>query len=152
MRGWLERNATALGAFGTLIAGIAALLALVGIWAQIRAADHAQALQTARSAYLAQQALAVANPGFAQPEDACALLASDKGNAYEAYVTHLLFTAEQVLAVEPGWEKTFLYDMQAHAPYLCSYANQINATDRLAALVGQFTATGCDSTVPICER
>ena len=151
MTGWLERNAVALGALGAMLAGVVAVLGLGGIWWQIRAAEQAQALQTARGAYLAQQALAVANPGFAQPGEVCALLGSDRGNAYEAFVAHLLFTAEQVLAVEPGWERTILYEMQAHTDYLCRFGGQINATDRLTDLIEAFKDAHCTAPPAPCQ-
>lgn len=147
MKGWLERNAAALGA---LLAGVVAVLGLGGIWWQIRAAEQAQALRTARGAYLAQQALAVANPAFAQPGAVCALLASDRGNAHEAFVAHLLFTAEQVLAVEAGWERTMLYEMEAHSDYLCRFGGQINGTDRLTALIGVFADAHCTAPPAPC--
>jgi hypothetical protein len=148
---WLDRNAGALGALGALMAGVVAVLGLGGIWWQIRAAEQAQALQTARGAYLAQQALAVTNPGFAQPGAVCTLLASDRGNAYEAFVAHLLFTAEQVLAVEAGWEATMLAEMEAHADYLCRHGGQINGTDRLTDLIGAFTDAHCTAPPAPCQ-
>jgi hypothetical protein len=146
---WLKRNASAVEAGSALATAVVAIAALVGVKLQIDASDRAQALQSARSAYLAQQALSVQYPKFANPEDACALLASPDGAAYEAYVTHLLFTAEQTLAVQTGWERTFDYEMQPHATYICGNLEQINATAELHELMGSFAAAHC-AAVPAC--
>jgi hypothetical protein len=149
MIAWLKRNASAVEAGSALATAMVAIAALVGVKLQIDASDRAQALQSARAAYLAQQALSVQYPKYADPEDACALLASSDGAAYEAYVTHLLFTAEQTLATQNGWEQTFEYEMQPHQTYICGNLEQINATTELHDLIGRFAATHC-ATVPAC--
>lgn len=148
--GWVKRHAEAIQAlcgFGTLLL---ALAALIGVKVQIDASDRAQALQSARGAYLAQQALAVQTPRFAAPADACVLLASPEGNAYEAFVTHLLFTAEQTLAVQQGWEPTFLSEFAPHAAYICTFADQLNSTDDMHALLARFRDAHC-ATQPPCS-
>lgn len=146
--GWVKRQAEAIQALSALVTMLVALAALIGVKVQIDASDRAQALQSARGAYLAQQALAVQTPRFAQPDDACALLASPEGNAYEAFVTHLLFTAEQTLAVQQGWEPTFLSEFTPHAAYICTFADQLNTTDDMHALLARFRADHCASQPP----
>jgi aminopeptidase N len=146
---WLICNASAVEAGSALGTARVALAALVGVKLQIDASDRAQALQTARAAHLAQQALSVRYPKYADPEDACALLASSDGAAYEADVTHLLFTAEQTLATQNGWEQTFACEMQPHQAYTCGNLEQITATTELRDLMGRFAATHC-ATDPAC--
>lgn len=132
-----------------MITAMVAVGALVGVKVQIDANDRAQALQSARAAYLAQQALAVQNPKFAQPQAACSLLESPDAMAYESFVTHLLFTAEQMLTVTEGWEPTFLYEFMPHATYLCQNARSLNVTVELQALLTRFEAESC-AAVPSC--
>ena len=141
--GWFTRHAEALQALSALVTALVALVALIGVKLQIDASDRAQALQSARGAYLAQQALAVQSPRFAQPDDACALLASAEGNAYEAFVTHLLFAAEQTLEVQAGWEPTFLDEFTPHAAYLCTFGDGLNTTEAMHALLARFRADHC---------
>jgi hypothetical protein len=146
--GWVKRHAEAMQALSALVTMLVALAALIGVKVQIDASDRAQALQSARGAYLAQQALAVQTPRFAQPDDACALLTSPEGNAYEAFVTHLLFTAEQTLAVQQGWEPTFLSEFAPHAAYICTFSDQLNTTEDMHALLAQFRADHCANQLP----
>jgi hypothetical protein len=88
-------------------------------------------------------------PKFVEPEDACALLASPEGAAYEAYVTHLIFTAEQTLAVQSGWEPTFLEELAPHAEFVCRNLATMNAGAELQLLLGDFAAAHCPA-VPAC--
>lgn len=143
MAGWLRRNAEGVEAAAAVVTACVAVAALVGVKVQIDASDRSQALQGARSAYLAQQALAVQNPRFARPADACALIASADGAAYEAFVSHLLFTAEQALAVQEGWDQTFLAEMEPHVAYLCANLAEINATVDVHALLARFASAHC---------
>lgn len=149
MLGWFRTHTEALQAVSAVATVLVALVALVGVKVQLDEADRVQALQSARGAYLAQQALAVQNPKLAQPADACALMASADGVAYESYVTHLLFTAEQMLDVSEGWEPTFLYEFQPHSAYLCAYSRDLNASAALHNLMERFTADTC-AAAPRC--
>ena len=149
MAGWFKRNAEAIEAASALVTALVAVAALVGVKLQIDASDRSQALQSARGAYLAQQALSVQFPKFVEPEDACALLASPEGAAYEAYVTHLIFTAEQTLAVQSGWEPTFLEELAPHAEFVCRNLATMNAGAELQLLLGDFAAAHCPA-VPAC--
>ncbi len=146
--GWIKRFAEVIQTLSALFTVLIALAALIGVKVQIDASDRAQALQSARGAYLAQQALAVQTPRFAQPADACVLLTSPEGNAYEAFVTHLLFTAEQTLAVQQGWEPTFLAEFAPHAAYICTFADQLNTTDELKGLLARFRSDQCTDQPP----
>jgi len=41
-------------------------------------------------------------PQFARPENSCALIASNQGGSYVAFVDHFLYYAEQMLVVGEG--------------------------------------------------
>lgn len=151
MPGWLQRNAKIIEATSAMATALAAFVALVGVKIQIDEAAHVQALQSARAAYLAQQALAVQNPKFVAPVNACALMASADGPAYEAFVTHLLFTAEQMLEVSAGWETTFHDEFLPHAAYLCRNADALNASEALEHLLAEFAREAC-ADVPPCGQ
>lgn len=149
MTGWLRRNAEAIEALAGVATALITAVALIGVKIQIDEAERVQALQSARAAYLAQQSLSAQYPKFAQPADACALMASNEANAYEAYVTHLLFTAEQMLDVSEGWEPTFLYEFLPHKAYLCQNARSLNTTLELRNLLDTFEEQSC-AEVPRC--
>jgi len=117
---WLARNADAIQAGAAAITAVTAVLAVVGVLAQMRAAEATSRAQTARESYAAHLTLAVANPDFADPADACALAASPKAGAYAAYIDHLLYAAEQMLEVDPSWDATFAQALTPHAAAICA--------------------------------
>lgn len=146
---WLARNADAVEAGAAVVTAATAILALAGIALQLRAADDTSRAQSAREAYANHLALAVANPDFASPPYACAVLASPKGPAYRAFVDYLLYAAEQMVSVESGWESTFAHSLTAHQSLICSEPDIAADTPALQPLIAEFTATTCAS-VPAC--
>ncbi len=146
---WLARNADTVQAAASVVTAATAVLALSGIALQLRAADDTSRAQSAREAYANHLALAVANPDFAEPKDACALLASARGPAYRAYVDYLLYAAEQMITVEQGWETTFQTSLSAHQILICSEPAIAADTPALQSLIANFTTTTCSS-VPDC--
>jgi hypothetical protein len=144
---WLSRNAHSIEAVAAIITALTAVLAVIGVIAQLRATDTTSRAQSAREAYAAHLVLATANPDFAAPTDACALIASPKGAAYDAYVDHLLYAAEQMLSVEAGWDDTFIAALSPHAATLCSAAP--DQTPEMAAVMAEFRVQMCDA-APIC--
>lgn len=147
---WLSRNAQSIEAVAAAITAIAAVAALIGIQVQLDGADRVQRMQSAREAYRSHLALAAASPLFAQPKDACELIASDQGGAYAAFVDHLLYSAEQMLAVSEGWDRTFLGELDNHRDYLCSQGAPQGETVDTERLLAQFRKTACDA-APSCR-
>jgi hypothetical protein len=145
---FLKRHADAIQAAAAITTAAMAVLAVVGVLLQMRAADATSRAQTAREAYAAHLALAAAMPDFAAPQDACTLLASAKGAAYEAYVGHLLYAAELMVEAETGWADTFQAALEPHAVLICRDAGA-GEPDDLSALLGKFRSDVCPS-VPPC--
>ena len=140
---WLKRNAGSVEAIAASVTVMVAVAALVGIKWQLDGAEQLQAAQSARDAYRAHLALAATIPDFAAPQDGCILLASDQGGSYRAFVDHLLYSAEQMLEVEDGWDITFLQQLDPHSDFLCSADAPDVATPALAALITRFQTAGC---------
>ena len=149
MWAWLKRNADAVEAGSAALTAVVAVAALVGVVWQVRAASDIQAQQSARDAYRNHLALAVTVPELAEPKDACALMKGDKAPAYDAYVSHLLYAAEQMLAQSPDWEAQFLHDLEPHRAYLCAYHAEFQTDGALEAMLARFVAEECPAT-PSC--
>jgi hypothetical protein len=145
---WLARNADAVEAGAAAVTAVTAILALAGIALQLRAADDTSRAQSAREAYANHLALAVGNPDFAAPPNACAILASTKGPAYRAYVDYLLYAAEQMVTVEDGWDATFAESLTAHQSLICTEPNLASDTPALQPLISQFVTTTCPAVLP----
>jgi hypothetical protein len=145
---WLSRNAPSVEAVAASITAVTAILAVAGVIVQLRAADATSRAQSAREAYAAHLALAVANPEFAAPPDACALATSARGAAYQAYLDHLLYAAEQMLAVEDGWDETFTAALEPHTAMLCSAGAAAGAAPDLMAVLAGFRADACPDVTP----
>lgn len=148
--GWFRDNTAQIEAGAAAITALVAVAALVGVKLQLDAADEIQRAQSARDAYRAHLALAVAHPGFAEPANACALITSQNGAAYAAFVDHLLYSAEQMLTVDPSWETTFAEELEPHRAYICSSVATISYDAAMEPFIARFLADGCDE-VPVCE-
>ncbi|MEM7256127.1 MAG: hypothetical protein AAF404_01940 [Pseudomonadota bacterium] len=142
---WVARHAASLEAVSAVMTAIIALVALVGVKYQLDAAEALQRAQSARDAYRSHLALAVAHPQFSRPDNVCELLDSDEAAAYEAFVDHLLYSAEQMLNVEAGWNDTFLAALQDHAVYICSSADELADEESVDMLLKAFKSTQCGS-------
>lgn len=149
---WLDRHATAIGAASALITALVAVGALIGVSVQLSEADRVAKEATAREAYRNHLALAVATPAFAAPTDACAILASDTGAAYQAFVDHLLYAAEQMLEVEDGWDMTFGDQLANHRIFICSHDGPKGETDKVANLLNRFRSEQCNSVIQCSSR
>lgn len=147
---WLARHATAIQTASAALTAIVAIAALIGIKVQLDASDQVQRAQSAREAFRSHLALATGLPAFAAPADGCALVASDQGGAYVAFVDHLLYSAEQMLDVQDGWETSFLEELSPHAAYLCSAGAPQGDTEEIADLLAQFRDTTCAAQA-ICQ-
>jgi hypothetical protein len=142
---WLTRHAQALNAVAALLTVVIALGALLAVKIQLDEADRLQRLQSARDAYRGHLALAISSPEFAQPEDACALMKGPKAGAYEAFVDHLLYSAEQMLDSEPHWEGTFNGLLAEHPELVCSMQDAGDDGSAMQQLISRFRQTHCNA-------
>ncbi|MBC9246122.1 hypothetical protein H4P12_05215 [Paracoccus sp. 11-3] len=143
---WLSRHATAIQTASAAATVLVAVAALIGVKLQLDGADRVQREQSAREAYRSHLALATGLPAFAAPQDACALMASEQEGAYIAFVDHLLYSAEQMLAVSDGWDASFRDELLPHRDYLCSAAAPKGDTQEIIALLAQFRDVECAPT------
>lgn len=146
---WWSRNAESIEAAAAVITALVAVVALVGIKVQLDTTERLQQAQSARDAFRAHLSLASTLPQFARPQDACALIESTDGGSYEAFVDHLLYSAEQMLAISEGWESTFLKELAVHSDYICSAAAPLGATDETVQLLTTFKTDQCPAQ-PTC--
>lgn len=146
---WFRRNAEVIEAVAACTTAVVALFALIGVKFQLDATEKLQLAQSARDTYRTHLALAVTHADFAAPLDGCAILESDRVGGYVAFVDHLLYSAEQMLVVEDGWEGTFMNQLSAHQDYICSASGPLGETEKTAALLKQFRGLEC-SAKPRC--
>ncbi|MEN8443582.1 MAG: hypothetical protein ABG776_01060 [Cyanobacteria bacterium J06555_13] len=141
---WWHKNAEPIESFAAVVTAVVAIAALFGAKVQIDRSDLIQRQQSARDAYRAHLAIAATQPQFSRPTDACSLVQSADGGAYVAYVDHLLYSAEQMLAVENGWSATFLEKLVPHTDYLCSaFTPDIPIGVEVSNLMEEFRAENC---------
>jgi hypothetical protein len=146
---WLNRNASAIEALGTITTALVALAALIAIPWQMRASAALQAEQSARDIYREFVALSVNKPGFADP-DYCAIKTDPlRLTAYSYYMEYLLYTAEQVTAVSDTWIPVMQSHLSQHHGILCDTHEGYADTAPVAALIASqraqcAAATSCD--------
>lgn len=140
---WWARNAKSIEALAAVVTVFIAVAALIGAKVQLDRHDLIQREQSARDAYRAHLALATAQPQYARPVDACSLVQSAEGGAYVAFVDHLLYSAEQMLAVEEGWSATFSERLAHHSDYLCSEFAPLIPIGEVGKLVQRFGIDSC---------
>lgn len=140
---WLNRNAGAVEAGAAVLTAFIALGALFAIKYQLDASDRVQRAQSARDAYRSHLALASNKPEFADPQDACGLMKGGRSVSYEAFVDHLLYSAEQMLEVETGWQPTFIEALKPHSVYMCSRNGPKGGTLLMSALIESFQTDVC---------
>jgi hypothetical protein len=146
---FLNRNAGAIQAIGAILTVVLALGALIGVKVQIDAADRIQRSQSARDIYREYLNLSIANPKFSQP-DYCALHRSPDAAAYESYVSYLLYSAEQLLAVDGEWGSVLLTDLEPHAAFVCDMDERdVNThTDAVQSLIIDLRQKACAKVTP----
>jgi hypothetical protein len=120
LRDFLLQHALLIQAASALVTALAAALALVVVPWQIRSADQLQQAQSARDIYRDFLNLTVQKPELATL-DLCQAHTPSTRAAYEAYVSHMLYTAEQVLQVSADWRSTMQTQINQHRPYICSW-------------------------------
>ena len=136
---WLNRNASAIEALGTITTALVALAVLIAIPWQIRASAALQAEQSARDIYREFVALSVNKPGFADP-DYCAIKTDPlRLTAYSYYMEYLLYTAEQVTAVSDTWIPVMQSHLSQHHRHSMRHPRRVcrhrpgRRTDRIPA-------------------
>ncbi|HMT14353.1 MAG TPA: hypothetical protein PKE19_06340 [Aestuariivirga sp.] len=139
---YLNRHAPALQALAAILTVILALAALVGVKMQIDAADRIQRAQSARDIYREFLNLSIGKPEFLAP-DYCAIAKTPQAPAYEAYVDYLLYTAEQTMAADAGWEETMMAALDHHGTYLCGLDDGADETADVQDLLAKFRAARC---------
>lgn len=140
---WISKNAVSIQAVAAVITAVVALVALIGINYQLDAADEVQRAQSAREAYRSHLALGVANQDYASPSNACDLLNGSRSGSYTSFVDHLLYSAEQMLEVESGWEPTFSDALAPHAAYICTADSSGGNSERMNEFLSQFRKDNC---------
>jgi len=128
-------------------AGVA-LLALIGVKLQIDATAALQADQSARDIYRGFLELSVNHPDLASPAT-CRGTSDTPDPAYEAYLDYLLYTAEQVIEMDPAWDPVMENWLQKHSSQLCAIDDLGVDTPQVAALVDRLKARHCASE-PTC--
>lgn len=146
---FFNRNSGAIQALSAVLTVVLALAALIGVKVQIDAADRIQRAQSARDIYREFLNLSVANPKFSQP-DHCALIRSNDAGAYESYVNYLLYSAEQLLAVDTEWSDILKADLEPHAALVCDMEERDveSHTDAVRSLINDVRSTACTNPAP----
>lgn len=148
---WLERHAKAIQSVSSLATMFIALLALIGVKAQIDAAARLQQEQSARDIYREYLNLSISRPEFADP-DYCAIQGGSQETAYENYVEYLLYTGDQLLATSSAWEPTLLEHLAPHRELLCSDHDWADDSPQIKGLINTFKAQKCTSFTSSCSR
>jgi hypothetical protein len=149
IQAFLTRHALVLQAGGALVTAVAAVLALIVVPWQIGAADRLQQAQSARDIYRDFLNLTVQKPEVAST-DLCQVGDAAARVAYEAYVDHLLYTAEQVMDVSEDWTAPMQAQLDRHRPFLCSWeASDLEAFSTPVAGLLKGTLGNC-SGVKVC--
>jgi hypothetical protein len=100
--------------------------------------------QAARGIYREFLSISIQWPEL-RTADYCVLGDLAQRAAYESYVDYLLYTAEQVLELDPeDWESAIAARLLGHQPYLCTFqaADLATLTPAVAQLVRRL-ATDC---------
>ncbi|WP_371223730.1 hypothetical protein [Roseovarius sp. 2305UL8-3] len=126
-----------------------ALLALVGVKLQIDSATELADQHSAREIYRGFLQLSIENPQHAQPQS-CTGITGPDNPGYEAYLDYLLYTAEQVIALDPAWDPVMENWLQRHSRQLCSIDDLGVDTPQVAALITRLRDQHC-ADAPVCN-
>jgi len=148
---WIRNNAESIEAVAAVISAIATVGAILAIGYQLNRADHAQTLHAARVSYENHLNQSLAFPDLAAPKDECALLTPKIDPSYSTFMEQLTYTAEQMLSVESGWDRTFTERLETHVHYVCLHGRQMAETEQAKLLLDNFITTRCPATLA-CEK
>jgi hypothetical protein len=144
---FLNTHSRAIQALSAMLTVVLALAALIGVKMQIDAAERIQRAQSARDIYREFLNLSIGKPEFIAP-DYCAMAKSPQAPAYHTYVDYLLYTAEQTLSSDPGWEETIMATLNDHRTYLCTFEDEEEETGDVQTLLASFRASHCADVKP----
>lgn len=149
MVSWLERHSQAIQAAGALTMAAAALAAAIFVPVQIAANDRTTRNQAAREIYREFLNISIQQPDLARG-DVCALARPERRTAYDSYVDYLLYTAEQVMDLNPAdWETTIAARLQLHTTQLCGFDDaDLEALIPALATLVEGVMAGCDAAPP----
>jgi hypothetical protein len=136
MWSWFSKHAQA-------FAALFSALALIGLIYQVYATDQSQRAQSARDIYREFVALTINKPELATFQWNANLPEKDRV-AYEAYVEYLLYTSEQVIAVDPEWREPMRVWLKYHMPFLCALERFDGYTPDLQNLIGEIKTAECN--------
>ncbi|MBK9081918.1 MAG: hypothetical protein IPL88_07495 [Rhizobiales bacterium] len=121
----MERLAELAKVFGTgaqIVSALVAVVALGGIYAQIRTNLGISRETAMREAYRSYLALAIQHPKLADPTPEVIAHADPESARYPWFVSYLLYTCELVMANsgdDEGWAKACEENIRPHANELC---------------------------------
>lgn len=145
---FLTRHAEALQALGALLTAVFAVVALVGVKFQLDASERISREAQARDIYRSFLSLSLANPRLAAP-GTCPAFTGEDATQYEFYLEYALYTAEQVIDMDPSWEGAFEQTFSEHLGWLCEV--EISGyTPEVEALVTRLQATQCAAVAQTC--
>lgn len=144
---FLNRNAPAIQAISAIATVVIAVGALLGVKYQVDSTDAIQRQQSARDIYREFLNLSISNPDLAQP-DVCALEKSPRAAAYDAYVEYLLYTSEQLLAVDASFQPTLEQTLLPHAKAVCVIENDGSYSPDVVNLLSVFKTKHCANVTP----
>ncbi|MEO0484914.1 MAG: hypothetical protein AAF092_03255 [Pseudomonadota bacterium] len=145
---WLRRNAEALQAVGALLTAAFAIVALVGVKWQLDTSERIARETQARDIYRSFLALSLAQPNYAEPGQ-CPGFEGAEATAYDYYMEYTLYTAEQVIEMDPAWEGTFEEVFSQHLDWLCG-AEFSGYTEPVERLITQMQARQCAAQFETC--
>jgi len=148
---WCKRHLQGIQTIAALVTAAAALAAVVFVPWQIAANERTSREQAAREIYREFLSISIQRPELTT-RDFCALTDPVQRAAYESYVDYLLYTAEQVMDLNPSdWDGAITARLRSHQSYLCTFhQTDLDAlTPAVALLVGRLIS-GCDAKVT-CE-
>ncbi len=141
---FFSQHSAAIQAIAGLLTVLLAAFALLGVKWQIDAADRIQKAQSARDIYREFLNISIANPDFSQP-DYCALSKGPRLGAYESYVDYLMYTAEQLLAVDAEWSPVFKQALLPHKGAICDITDKSGYAQDVRVLIEQFQQQNCQA-------
>jgi len=109
------------GNFAQIASAGVATLALAGIFYQVQLAQRNAQLANARQVFLSYSSATLEYPELTEPEYDKLKQNRAELLRYKAYVGHMLFAYDEMLAIseEPEWVTTFLVDLPPHMKYIC---------------------------------
>ncbi len=117
---------------------------------QIDASQQQTLEQGARDLYREHLALSMQHPQFSDPGQ-CPAFSENEQTAYAAYVTHLIYTAEETSTADPGWEPVMSEALLLHTGIICSsFGQDLSLTDPVSRMLGKITVSAC-ADLPACD-